>query len=71
MRAVHGHKGWHIYTYCDICGYPLERRMKAVPGVGAYREMGLFCKEHGLMIPEHVLHDHNAVLGTWEGRWNG
>jgi len=56
MKAICGKgKDWVVSSDCDVCGVILQRRYRNEPGVGSYREMGLFCHEHGLMVTEHVL----------------
>lgn len=51
--------GWKVFGHCDVCNNILQRRYRNEPGKGSYREMGLFCAEHGLMVPEHVYQQQN------------
>lgn len=55
MRAMCRKDGWKVFGECDVCDKRLERRYRNIPGTGSYREMGLYCAEHGLMLPETVL----------------
>ena len=54
MRAI-GNKTWTVSQNCDKCGVILQKRYRSIPGTGTYREMGLYCAEHGIMVPESVV----------------
>ena len=56
MRAMCARgSDWKVFGECDICRVVLTRRFRNIPGTGSVREMGLFCPEHGIMLPEHVM----------------
>jgi hypothetical protein len=51
-----------VFGECDVCEAQVRRQYRNVPGTGSYAEPGLYCGDHGMMIPEHVVYRQNSFV---------